>query len=157
MNIPSWLRRWALAIGAVILTPIISNIITHITDPIVLKSLNESGNIIVVLRKMGIGWSISDLFSLLLTALIIGLIASWQVQKSKKETTKWKDYCRRLNEQLGQTKDDHQQKRMGNNITEGTHEVQRKFIAHYASDITTSEDLLFNEVGDALEKDDKKE
>ena len=75
-----WIKRWGLAIGAVVMTAIVEYIVTRAVGPTIDQWFNE----ITSLDFEVVGAN-SGLFSLLLTALIIGIIASWLVHKAERK------------------------------------------------------------------------
>jgi hypothetical protein len=82
-----WLRRWGLAIGGVIITPIFNYIITSAVGPVLDSWFNEASSSIISLKQIDVSWAnpASVLLSLLLTSLLIGLIASWQVHNAQNQ------------------------------------------------------------------------
>lgn len=91
-NIIKFLKRWGIyPLGAYILMIISEQIIIQIVDPIINKAFNISTAGVESLKQIDYSW-----LAPVITVVLVGLIASWQVNRIKKELNEWKNDCKML-------------------------------------------------------------
>jgi hypothetical protein len=105
-------------------------------------------------------WINSQSVSLALAILVAAFLAVWQINQTKdkaeirckKKVDEWVERCRILNEQLHCNNIEKQQRRMGIE----PHEVIRTVKAYMATDITTPEEIKYNDIQEKLREYDAK-
>lgn len=145
-DLPPWMRKvlWVIgSAGAFVMVTYLRDLLTLVIHPYNIQLLNLTGHSVNALNTPSWGFANFDWVSLILTAIVIGLIASWKVNQAQnkikeveselkeakarenqgleKEISEWVEMCERLKNWLTPAIDQWEmQKRRGvrGNVTE---------------------------------------